>query len=481
MKRATPLFLKSSLLVLLALDMSRSPALATEYAVSSAADIARVTGALRPGDTLVLSDGTWKDQAIVFRGQGTAEKPITLRAATAGKVILTGESSLEMDGEHLVARGLCLEDGKVSKESVAIKGRRCRLTESAIIGGTTKFFVRLWGSENRVDHCYLAGKTSESPTLQVEVEDQPNRHLIDHNHFGPRPPLGKNGGETIRIGYSQQSLKNSGTLVERNLFERCDGEIEIVSNKSCENVYRFNTFLDCAGMLTLRHGNRCLVEGNFFLGHGKKGSGGVRVIGEDHTIVNNYIEGVAQGGIWLTSGVHASPLNGYFVARRALIAFNTIVDSRGPYLDLDAGFGTSGRTLRPEKITVANNLFALPANGTLLKGTEGEGFQWMGNLALAPLATLATAPAHQGIKVIDQTVIDPKPERGKDGRWRPAATSPARGAAVGDFAAIKTDIDGQIRKPPYDVGCDQNVDSPVINSPLTTAEVGPVWRNQSPL
>src|SRR5438876_7357684 len=93
-------------------------------------------------------------------------------------------------------------------------------------------------------------------------------------HFGPRPPLGRNGGETMRVGYSWQSMSNSCTAVAHNLFDRCDGELEIISNKSCENTYRYNTFLDCAGMFTLRHGNRCLVEGNLFLGHHKRGSGG---------------------------------------------------------------------------------------------------------------------------------------------------------------------------------------------------------------
>src|SRR5205823_7447134 len=142
------------------------------------------------------------------------------------------------------------------KVGIALKGNQCRLTESAVVVGTHKFFVHLYGADNRMDHCYLAGKTSESPTLQIEAEGQPNYHRIDHNHFGPRPPLGRNGGETMRVGYSGQSMRNSGTLVESNLFDRCDGEIEIISSKSCGNIYRFNTFLDCAGMLTLRHGNR---------------------------------------------------------------------------------------------------------------------------------------------------------------------------------------------------------------------------------
>jgi poly(beta-D-mannuronate) lyase len=161
-------------------------------------------------------------------------------------------------------------------------------------------------------------------------EKTPNRHQVDHNHFGHRPPLGANGGETIRVGYSHQSMFSSQTLVEQNLFDRCDGELEIISSKSCDNVYRGNTFLDSAGTFTLRHGNRCRLEGNFFIAHHKKGSGGIRVIGEDHVIVNNYIDGVEMGGIWINSGIVDSPLKGYFRADRCVIAFNTIVDSQGP-------------------------------------------------------------------------------------------------------------------------------------------------------
>jgi poly(beta-D-mannuronate) lyase len=439
---------------------------AAEHRVSTASEIARIASGLQPGDVLVMADGTWQDQTVIFRGQGTADRPITLRAETPGKAILVGESSLIIDGAYLVVSGLCLKDGRSAPDGVAIKGRQCRLTDTAIIDGTHKFFVHLWGAEHRVDHCYLAGKTSESPTLQVEVGSTPNHHRIDHNHFGPRPPLGRNGGETIRVGYSWQSMSNSATRVERNLFDRCDGEIEIISTKSCENIYRYNTFLDCAGMLTLRHGNRCLVEGNFFLGHHKRGSGGIRVIGEDHTLINNYIDGVAQGGFWVTAGVPNSPLTGYFRARNCLIAFNTVVDSRGPCMDVDAGFGGSNRSLRPEHITVANNLFSAPTNGTVLKGTEGEDFKWLGNMA----SVTPTMTDHKGIKF-----VDPKLAQGKDGLWRPVTDSPVRGAAEGDFPAIKTDIDGQTRKGAGDVGCDQISDGPVMNRPLKTGDVGPSW------
>jgi len=443
---------------------------AAEHKVSSAADIARVADTAKPGDVVVMADGTWENQVVVFKGKGTAEKPITLKAATPGKVVLTGKSSLTIDGDYLVVSGVFLKDGQLTGDGVKLAGHACRLTECAVVDGTYKFFVHFFGTENRMDHCYLAEKTTESPTLQVEVQGQPNHHQIDHNHFGHRPALGRNGGETMRIGYSHQSMTNSQTTVEFNLFERCDGELEIISNKSCENTYRFNTFLDCAGMVTLRHGNRCVVESNFIIGHHKRGSGGIRVIGEGHRIINNYIDGVYQGGFWVTSGIPDSPLNAYFQARDCVIAFNTVVDSRGPCIEQDAGIGTSKRTLRPANITIANNVFTVPSGGTLLKGKEGEGFKWMGNVATAaaPLAE------HQGIRV-----IDPKLERGKDGLLRPTSGSPVRGAAEGDFASVKADIDGQPRSGKLDAGCDQVSNAPVTNHPLTPTEVGPSWMERT--
>ena len=77
---------------------------AAERNVSSAVTIARVTGGLMPGDVLIMADGTWKDQAILFQGKGTAEKPdrlwrpladTPLRGAAAGDF---RQMYLDMDG-----------------------------------------------------------------------------------------------------------------------------------------------------------------------------------------------------------------------------------------------------------------------------------------------------------------------------------------------------------------------------------------------
>jgi poly(beta-D-mannuronate) lyase len=443
---------------------------AAQHEVTSAAEIEHAAALAQPGDVLVMRDGEWRDQVLHFRGHGTTDKPITLRAATPGKVSLVGKSSLMIDGEHLEVSGLFLKYGEGTADGVKLAGNHCRLTETGITGGNYKFLVHLFGRSNRVDHCYLAGKTNGDPTLQVEVEGRPNFHRIDRNHFGPRPPLGRNGGETIRVGYSHQSMTNSSTLVESNLFERCDGELEIISSKSCENIYRANTFADCAGTLTLRHGNRCLVDGNFFLGHHKKGSGGIRVIGEEHIIVNNYIEGVTQGGVWITAGIPNSELKGYFQARNCVIAFNTIVDSAGPCLQLDAGMGSSGRTLLPENITVANNLFAPGQDGTLFRGREGRGWKWFGNVAGG------SSLEHSGLRLADVKLA-----RAPDGMLRPAPDSPVLGAAEGTIPWAAVDMDGQDRPARADSGSDQVSNGPTTRAPLTSAEVGPSWLDRRPI
>ncbi len=158
----------------------------------------------------------------------------------------------------------------------------------------------------------------------------------------------------------------------------------------------------------------------------------------------------------------------YFQVRNCLIAFNTFVDSRGPALQLNAGFRSPRRILRPENVTIANNVFAVRGDGELFTGTEGEGFKWLGNLA-------SVAPANaKGVRV-----MDPKLVRAKDGLWRPAADSPARGTAVGTFPQIKNDMDGQLTPSKFDVGSDQIADMPITSRPLTAADLGPSWRRNA--
>jgi len=107
---------------------------AEERKASNADDVMKACETLAPGDVLILTDGEWKDQGVVIKGKGTAEKPITFRAATSGKVIFSGNSSLLIDGEHLVVSGLQLKDCTAEKDGIAIKGSHNRVTDCAVIG-----------------------------------------------------------------------------------------------------------------------------------------------------------------------------------------------------------------------------------------------------------------------------------------------------------------------------------------------------------
>src|SRR5678815_2254228 len=84
---------------------------AADIKVSSAADLAAALPDVKAGDTLVMVDGAWFNQALVFKAAGTQAQPITLRPQTPGKVVLYGKSSLKIDGQYLVVSGLLFKDG----------------------------------------------------------------------------------------------------------------------------------------------------------------------------------------------------------------------------------------------------------------------------------------------------------------------------------------------------------------------------------
>lgn len=462
---------------------------ATEYLVSSAAQIASAMQAAQPGDVLTMTDGTWTNQRIQFAGFGTSMAPITLRAQHPGQVVLNGNSKINISGDWLVVDGLKFDGGALAADDHIVEFRgskgeanHSRFTNSAIVNynpasvDTRYFWVSLYGQHNRVDHNYFKNQTHSGVTLVVWRSDLgPDYHEIDANYFGERPlpvnPADPNGFETIRIGTSTDSLTNSFTTVENNLFERTNGEIEAISNKSGSNIYRYNTFREVVATLTLRHGNDTLVEGNFFLGNNASNSGAIRVIGERQTIINNYIANVddrAGGAISISAGVPNSALNEYFQVKDAIIAHNTIVNVGGPAMTFDDGLGSSGRTLLAQNVTVANNLFR-SSGPAIFEGNEGAGWTWQGNLAFG--GSLGPAAGHPGI-----TVADPHLQLGQDGLWRPGPLSPAINGGAGDFSSlISSDMDGQPRIGIYDIGADEASTATIVRKPLTAADVGPSW------
>ncbi len=315
-----------------------------DFDIADSDSLAKVVGDLSPGDTVILRDGVWRDVDLVFRVSGRPDAPVTFRAASPGGVTIAGRSRIRVAGSHVIVSGFRFADAWHDDAMIQLRydskqvANDCMLRDCEIVDCNPpdpkieSKYVSIYGSRNTIERCHFAGKTNRGTTLVVWLDQGMGKHLIRNNHFGPRPELGTNGGETIRVGDSQTAHLSAGVVVEANWFDKCDGEAEIVSNKSCDNVYRGNLFTRCSGTLTLRHGHRCSVTDNIFLGEKARGSGGVRIIGRDHVVTNNHFESLEgdrmRSGLVVMNGVVNSPANGYEAVQGAIVNGNTFVECK---------------------------------------------------------------------------------------------------------------------------------------------------------
>ncbi|QIE58087.1 DUF4957 domain-containing protein [Rasiella rasia] len=362
------------LLALLFLFVSCNAPAEKDNVVSTIDEFNEAVANAKPGDHIILKNGVWQDTELLFEAEGTLENPITLSAEEKGKVLLEGASNLRIAGNHLVVSGLVFKNGFTpTTEVISFKkdsktfASNCRLTECVIDDFNNPerheadTWVAIYGKNNRVDHNHLTNKRNRGVTMIVRLNDkvhQENNHKIDHNYFGPRQNLGSNGGETLRIGTSHFSRTNSNTLVENNYFDRCNGEHEIISNKSCQNTYKGNVFYECTGTLTMRHGEETLVDGNVFIGNGKPSTGGIRVINGKQTVTNNYGIGLTgyrfRGAFVIMNGIYNSPINRYDQAKDAVVKNNTFINCDN--IQLCAG-ADAERSAPPINSVMENNIF----------------------------------------------------------------------------------------------------------------------------
>lgn len=377
--------------------------LATNTKVENIQQFNEKTKKLLPGDTVMLANGIWQDAKLVFKGKGEEGKFIYLIAETPGKVLLEGKSCLNLSGKWLNISGLVFKNGSTPKGTVIeFKTSSKDYAYNSVLSNCVidKFnqpvkdsadhWIGLWGKKNRIENCYFGGKTNLGTTLVVWPNDSnstENGHLIIRNYFGPRPRLGSNGGESIRIGTSQVCTTSSQTLVVGNFFERCNGEVEIISNKSCDNKIMNNTFWECEGSVVLRHGNRAVVSGNWFIGNGKENTGGVRVINEGHQIYNNFFYKLRgedfRSSLALMNGIPNSPDNGYAPVRNVVVANNTYYDCAFPW-GFCVGKGERNRDVVPEGVLLLNNLVYCPENAELIKiFDKADGIQMDNNLMIS--------------------------------------------------------------------------------------------------
>lgn len=350
--------------------------------VDSAASLKYALKTARPGDVFVWKDGEYEAEMIQFRAEGTAGAPVVLRAQTPGGVVLKGASQIKIQGSYLVVEGFLFKspDSAVKDSPIyfAKGSSHCRVSGCAIDGSKGKYletdckWVSIYGQDNEVSHCSFTDKRTMGCLMVVWMESGivPG-HVIKDNYF-TRPYTfyddkgkARNGQEAIRIGTSDFSMSDGGCTVTGNYFKTCHGELaEVISNKSCRNLYEGNVFDDSQGSLTLRHGNDCIVRGNYFRSGGKSDVGGVRVIGERHLVEGNVFLGLTGSGyksaLCLVTGESNAALNGYWTVKDALIKDNVFVDCR--YGIVVNYSGRDSQDSAPENVTFSHNTIVSSAS-----------------------------------------------------------------------------------------------------------------------
>ncbi|WP_237028683.1 chondroitinase-B domain-containing protein [Pedobacter steynii] len=371
-----------------------------------------------PGDIILLKDKEWNNAALRIQGNGTAQKPIFIMPQTPGGVTFTGQSFVQLGGSYLVFKDFHFRNGYSPKREVIsfrinneILANHCRVTGIVIENYSqperfkSDSWITLYGKHNRIDHSTFVNKLNSGPLIIAELDDersQQNGHNIDSNYFKGRQRFGSNGGETIRIGVSRYSLTASRTNIVRNFFERCNGEVEIVSIKSGENNVSFNTFLECEGGLVLRHGSGNVVEGNLFLGNNKPFTGGVRVINPKQKVINNVfsdLQGVNfRSALAVLNGVPNSLINRYYQVKDALIERNTFINSAS--ILFGAGKDAE-RSLAPENVSFKHNLILSTGTAVYTNANTGNGIVFSDN----GLEKSFKGEVPQGFKIMKTSTI----------------------------------------------------------------------------
>ncbi|WP_217180914.1 polysaccharide lyase 6 family protein [Streptomyces sp. AC495_CC817] len=424
------------------------------------------------GGTIIVADGTYAvpDGApIDLSGAGGRwNKPLTIMAESVGGVTLTGAQSFVFANAHdIVISGFVFTQSTTIEvaatcQAITFSRNEFRLAD---IEGMHCMMVR--ADSTVIEYNHFHSKSTLGIFLGVEgagsTEMAENVH-IHHNYFSDHTFPGDNGGEPIRLGVSPRALSSAKAVVEYNLFERTNGDPEAISVKSSDNTIRYNTIRDSGGGIVLRHGNRTRVESNHII----RGLRGIRIYGNDHVIVNNYIGETADTAIVLGAGTlrdhyegePANSRNKNDAVDRVRVALNTIVGNAG---------GLSGETHRPvppADCVIVDNIIE-GNSGTLASVPTGTGFTWSGNILWG------TAPDGD-LPATGFTRVDPLLERDAADVLRIGAGSPAVNAATQDHSAVvRDDIDGRRRTGAADVGAHELSSARARREPLTREDVGP--------
>src|SRR5712691_2166548 len=429
----------SSWILLVLLLFMLGAGMASAQSVHNVSSIAALQTAINnavPGDQIILANGSYTTSgAITVARAGTSTQPILIAAQTVGGAIISGTSAFTVNSPaaFVIIRGFFFNH--VGVFSVNPGTNHIQVTRNTFDNGAGSQDLNVAASnDNQLDHNLFENRPNGGQFIRLTnvggtcAGGNPLRNWIHHNHFIHNNGGGGNGADPIENG--GDSTATEQMTAEFNLIEDCNADPEAISNKSADNIIRYNTLLNNKAHIELRDGNRCQVYGNFVLN-----STGIRIFGDDHQIYNNYIQG-NDVGIRIGAGSDANhicgqPFGGNDNPDRVHIYNNTLVNNTQSVLG-------ESRTLCATDLVFANNIE---------QSDTGTFFQWNctpvnplyeGNIVFGA-AGMGALPASGATRVNPLLVAD------ANGIFHISAGSPAINASVGSFPLVVDDMDGQPR------------------------------------
>lgn len=377
---------------------------------------------LKPGDELILHEGTYSQNSRrAVTAKGTADKPIIIRAAEAGKVLLTRphdnidrHNNIEfVDCSYLIVRGLRFQGG-----SCGVR------------------FIR--GDHVTLEKCEIFETGNNALTMN---SGDCNSFIIRKNHIH-HTGLSKSGsteGEGMYIGCHSGSCRTTNTLVEGNyihhLRSTSDGGNDGVEIKvgSYGNTVRDNVIHDTnigrqyPGIFVYGGGPKVnIVEGNVIWKAGE----GIQVV-SDAIVRNNIIFNCS------VNGITAAPHGAVSKMRNVTIVNNTLVNNpRGARI----------RWSKATNMTFSNNAVYCPTSIAIDASGIGEA-KFSANYIAGHLsgATIDGSAFCNGGPISAAFVSVEKND------FRPGSASPLTAKADSSFAP-NLDFNCYPRKAPFDVG-----------------------------
>ncbi len=324
---------------------------ATQYVLSPTDDwFSILTGSsLQPGDEVVLTSGVYTTSSnIAIKHQGTADNPITIRAATGANVVFTHDidhNVLNLEGaRHLILQGLEVTGGSMG----------IRIYENSQ-GEDAKFIT--------IQDCYI------HHTGEAAITANHNNQTYEGMIFR-RNEISHTGGtgEGLYLGsnYNQSQFFNS--LIENNYIHHLNGSLVVqgdgveIKEGSYNNIIRNNVIHDInyPGVIvygTAGNGGRNTILGNVIWNCNDN----ALQAAADANVENNLIFNTLGDGIHVREHQNSVPGN-------LNITNNTVINNTGYY-----GIRITDDNISGDILLTNNTVYTADSNNAMLLAVSSQG------------------------------------------------------------------------------------------------------------